>query len=133
MSSSSTIIDPQQSGAKAKPGVLTLELPQRALQMMSDKFPDGVTVLVCPPEQLQPEFIRLPKAGEICPVTGLPRTTLIELLQEAGSKKIPVRYLRKPGATTGIALIPRDKLVAYINTLPKPDWQPEEEHDDNDE
>lgn len=108
---------------KPKPGVHVLEIPSAALQRMSDKFPDGVNVLVVPPSQIQPEFIRPPKAGEVCPVTGLPRTTFLELLHEAGPKKIPVRYLRKPGATTGIALVPRKALVDYINELPAPDWQ----------
>lgn len=110
--------------------VFTLELPRAALERCSEKFPEGVTVLVCAPQDLQPEFIRLPKAGEICPVTGLPRTTLIELLAEAGSKKIPVRYLRKSGATTGITLIPRMKLIDYINEQPAPDWQPEGEEEE---
>lgn len=113
--------------SKPKPGVAVLEIPSTALQTMSSKFPEGVTVLVCPPSSLQPEFIRLPKQGEVCPVTGLPRTTLIELLQDAGPKKIAVRYLRKPGATTGIALIPRQQLIDYINQQPAPDWQPEED------
>lgn len=110
-----------------KPGVTAIELPQRAMQLMSEKFPQGVNVLVCAPTALQPEFIRLPKAGEKCPVTGLPRTTLLELLQEAGPKRIPVRYLRKKGSTTGISLIPRRELVDYINELPAPEWQPETE------
>ena len=109
--------------------VFTLEIPRSALERCSEKFPEGVNVLVCAPQDLQPEFIRLPKAGEICPVTGLPRTTLIDLLNQAGSKKIPVRYLRKAGATTGIALIPRVRLIEYINAQPAPDWQPEEGED----
>jgi len=112
---------------KDKPGVALLEIPSAALQRMSGKFPEGVNVLVVPPSALQPEFIRLPKAGEYCPVTGLPRSTLIELLQEAGPKKIPVRHLRKPGATTGIALIPRQQLIDYINQQPAPDWMEAEE------
>lgn len=112
---------------RTKPGVFTLELPRGAVERMSDKFPEGVVVLVCPPSSLQPEFIRLPKAGESCPVTGLPRSTLIELLQEAGAKNIPVRHLRKAGATTGIALIPRQQLIDYINEQPAPEWQVEGE------
>lgn len=108
---------------KAKPGVTVLELPDRFMQQASAKFPDGVNILVVAPEDIQPEFIRLPKAGEFCPVTGLPRTTLIELLQQAGPSAVPVRWLRKPGATKGIAMIPRHALVNYINTLPAPDWQ----------
>jgi hypothetical protein len=107
---------------QARPGVAVLELPSAALQRMSGKFPEGVNVLVVPPSAVLPEFIRPPKAGEICPVTGLARTTLLELLQEAGQQKIPVRHLRKPGAVSGISLIPRQALVDYINALPPPDW-----------
>lgn len=109
-----------------KPGVFTLELPRKALEQMSGKFPEGVVVLVCPPTSLLPEFIRLPKAGELCPVTGLPRTTLIELLQDAGPEKIKVRHLRKRGASTGISLIPRGELIAYIHEQPAPEWQTED-------
>lgn len=115
--------------APSKPGVFTLEIPRAALERCSDKFPEGVNVLLVPPQDMQPEFIRLPKAGELCPVTGLPRTSLIELLQQAGPKQIPVRHLRKPGATTGICLIPRKPLIDYINQQPAPDWQGEEGED----
>ncbi|WP_395753354.1 hypothetical protein [Prosthecobacter sp.] len=114
---------------QAKPGVAVLEIPSAALQRMSGKFPEGVNVLVVPPSAVQPEFIRPPKIGEVCPITGLARTTFLELLQQAGPKRIPVRYLRKPGATTGIALVPRQPLVDYINSLPAPDWQENEEEE----
>lgn len=106
--------------------VFTLELPRAALERCSAKFPEGVNVLVVPPENVQPEFIRLPKAGEKCPVTGLTRTTLGELLEAAGDA-IKVRYLRKPGATTGIKLIPRQQLIDYIYSLPTPQEDEEEE------
>lgn len=109
--------------------VFTLELPRATLERCAAKFPEGVNVLVVPPSELQPEFIRLPKAGEKCPVTGLPRTTLIELLQDAGDK-VKVRYLRKPGATTGIKLIPRQQLIDYINTLPTAAEDEDDEQND---
>lgn len=110
------------NASKARPGVAVLEIPSAALQRMSGKFPEGVNVLVVPPAAIVPEFIRPPKPGEVCPVTGLSRSSLMDLLKEAGPKKIRVRYLRKPGATTGIAMIPRQDLVDYINSLPAPDW-----------
>lgn len=127
MSATSTTSSAELSVKTDKPGVFTLELPRETLQRLSDKMPEGVVVLVCPPEHLQPEFIRLPKTGELCSVTGLPRSTLLDLLEQAGSKKIPVRHLRKQGATTGIALIPRQALIDYIHSLPAPEWQPEGE------
>lgn len=109
-------------------GVLTLELPRASIERMAARFPEGVNVLIVPPSEVQPEFLRLPKAGEKCPVTGLPRTSLIELLQRAGTK-VPVRHLRNKGAATGIALIPRQALIDYIHSLPAPEWQEENEED----
>jgi len=109
-----------------KPGVIVLELPAQALQVMGQKLPEGINVLCVPPESVQPEFIRLPKAGEVCPVTGLPRSTLVDLLKRAG-KAVPVRHLRRPGAVNGIMLIPRQHLINYIHSLPSPEWSGEEE------
>jgi hypothetical protein len=110
--------------AKAKPGVIALELPEHFLKNAASKFPEGVNVLVVAPEDFRPEFIRLPTAGEKCTVTGLPRSTLMDLLKAAG-RKVPVRQLRQPGATTGVCLIPRQALVDYINEQPGPPWQGE--------
>lgn len=118
------------SKTTAKPGVFTLELPRQALERMSSRFPEGVNVLVVPPQDMLPEFIRPPKAGEKCPVTGLPRTTFLELLEAAG-EKIRVAYLRKKGAATGIQLIPRQQLIDYIYSLPTPEQ--DEGGSDNDE
>lgn len=117
---------PATASAPAKNGVHLIELPKAALELLGSKFPQGVNVLVVPPQEMQPEFIRLPKAGEKCPVTGLPRTTLIELLEDAGDN-VKVCYLRKRGAATGIKLIPRQQLIDYIYSLPTP------EQSDNDE
>lgn len=118
---------PAAAPASAKNhSVFTLQVPRAALEQCSSRFPEGVNVLLVPPQEVQPEFIRLPKAGEKCPVTGLPRTTLIDLLQDAGDK-VKVRYLRKKGAATGIKLIPRQQLIDYIYSLPTPQEDEEEE------
>lgn len=108
--------------APAKNGVHVIELPKTALELLGSRFPQGVNVLVVPPVDAAflNEFIRLPKAGEKCPVTGLPRTTLIELLEDAGDR-IRVCHLRKRGAATGIKLIPRQQLIDYIYSLPTPE------------
>lgn len=98
-------------------GMLRFELPRPTVTLLSEKLPTGVMVLVVPPEQLQPEFIRLPEEGEKCPVTGLSRSRVVSLLEEAGGK-INARVLRKRGATRGITLIDRRSLVEYINGLP---------------
>lgn len=116
------------------PGVFTLQLPRQMLERTAKKFPEGVNVLVAAPEDLAPTFIRLPKAGcdesgqpYLCPVTSLPRSTLIDVLKRAGPQKVPCRHLRAPGATNGITLIPRARLIEYIESLPVPEWQEENE------
>lgn len=112
----------------SKPGVFTIEIPRGAVERCASRFPEGVNVLLVPPQEMQPEFIRLPKAGEKCPVTGLPRTTLIDLLDEAGDK-VRVSYLRRKGAASGIKLIPRQQLIDYIYSLPTPAENEEEEEE----
>jgi hypothetical protein len=122
MSTSPSIHEAQ---AAAKPGVFVISLPAETLKAMSSKIPDGVNVLVVPPTSIVPEFIRLPKPPEVCGVTGLPRSTLMDLLKEAGDK-VQVRSLRKKGAVSGPVVIVRQSLIDYINSLPRPDWEVEE-------
>jgi hypothetical protein len=66
----------------------------------------------------QPEFIRLPKAGQRCPLTGLSRCVINELVlaSESNDYKPPVRSvsLRKPGNVRGIRLIVTQSLLDYI-------------------
>lgn len=114
----------------AKPGVLTFQLPADTLRRLGAKIPDGVNVLVCPPEDLAPEFIRLPKPGSTCPVTSLPRSTLVDLLKRAGPQ-IKVRSLRRPGALSGPVLIERRSLIDFINQQPAPDWTDENEEEES--
>jgi hypothetical protein len=61
-----------------------------------------------------PEFIRLPKPGERCRLTGLSRTTLCELIK-AGHVK--AKKLRQRGSLRGITLIVRDSLIEYLRSL----------------
>lgn len=104
-------------------GVITLQVPRPSVTMISSKFPEGAVFLLCPPEELQPEFIRLPegKPGDKCPVTGLSRSKMMTLLQAAG-RKVKVSYLRDRGKTRGIVLIDRKSLVQYIHEQPRPEW-----------
>lgn len=104
-------------------GMLTLQVPRPTVMAVSDKFPEGVVVLVCPPENLKPEFIRLPdgNAGAVCPVTGLSRSALMTFIQESKGK-VKVRHLRRHGATRGVDLIVRASLVEYVNSQPAPEW-----------
>lgn len=63
-----------------------------------------------------PEFLRLPRPRARCPVTGLSRTTLEELIREGF---IPAKKLRRPGRTRCITLIPRRQLIDYVLSLPE--------------
>jgi hypothetical protein len=62
------------------------------------------------------EFIRLPPPSARCPLTGLSRTTLIELGDRG---LISVKRVRKPGAMRGIVLIEKDSLLRYLRGLPQ--------------
>ena len=61
-----------------------------------------------------PEFCRLPRPKTRCPLTGLSRTSLVELI-DAG--KIRAVRLRKKGAARGITLINRQSLLDYLHSL----------------
>lgn len=61
-------------------------------------------------------WIRLPKPGTRCTVSGLSRTSLNDLIAEG---KIAAKHLKKRGALRGIVLIDRKSLIDYINSLPE--------------
>ena len=65
-----------------------------------------------------PEFLRLPKSGTRCPVCGLSRSKLNQLIlpSELNGHRPPVRSvsLRKRGAVRGVRLIATDDLLAYL-------------------
>jgi len=118
------------NGAPTSLQNVVLEIPKRFLRLAVDQLPPGVSVLVCPPKELEPEFVRLPAAvkGARCSVTGLSRSELTNLLDEAGTK-IKTSYLRKKGATKGITLIHRDSLVAFVlGKPPRPARNSEASH-----
>lgn len=61
-----------------------------------------------------PEFIRLPRPGERCKISGLSRTTLCELI---AAGHIRVKKLKKRGSLRGITLIVTDSLLDYLYGL----------------
>jgi hypothetical protein len=67
---------------------------------------------------IAPEYIRLPRPKTRCPVTGLARTTLEELVVPCArnGNRPPVisRVVKQPHATRGIRLIHLPSLLAYI-------------------
>jgi hypothetical protein len=68
--------------------------------------------------QIAPKFLRLPKPGMLCPLTGMGRSALNELILPTprNDHKPPVRSfcLRQRGAKTGIRLVDFRSLVDYI-------------------
>jgi hypothetical protein len=103
-----------------------VKLPRRTLQLMNDKLPPGITVLMVPPDALVSEFIRLPEGGEDerCPITGMSRTWVIERIRESQNSDCPIlsHHVRARGATRGVVLIDRSSYVAYIESFAPPEW-----------
>jgi len=68
--------------------------------------------------QRDPEFIRLPKTGTLCPFTGLTRSKLNELILPCALNdyKPPVRsvVLRQKGAIKGVRLVVFKSLIEYL-------------------
>ena len=72
-------------------------------------------------QPVQPEFIRLPKTGSLCPWTGLSRSKLNELILPSplNGSRPPVRSisLRNRGQIKAVRLINFDSLMAYLRGL----------------
>jgi hypothetical protein len=86
------------------------------------RFALGVTTTILEQSEIdRPEFIRLPKPGDRCRLTGLSRSTLAELTVPcpANGHRPPVKSLvvKKRGATRGIRLINFDSLLDYLHKL----------------
>jgi hypothetical protein len=68
-----------------------------------------------------PEFIRLPKPGKLCPLTGLSRSKLNELILPVASNDfrplVKSVSLRKRGQIKAVRLISYDSLRAYLYAL----------------
>ena len=68
----------------------------------------------------RPEFLRLPPPGAKCPLTGMSRSALNELIlpSEKNGFKPPVRSfcLRQKGAAKGIRLVDYSSLANHIRT-----------------
>jgi hypothetical protein len=69
--------------------------------------------------QRDPEFLRLPRTGTLCPFTGLTRSKLNELVLPCpqNDHKPPVKSvcLRQRGAVKGIRLIVFKSLMDYLH------------------
>ena len=67
-----------------------------------------------------PEFIRLPKPGQLCPWTGLSRSKMNELILPcaANDGKPPVQSvsLRNKGSLRGTRLVVYESLISFLKT-----------------
>lgn len=63
-----------------------------------------------------PLWIRLPKPGQLDPITSLPRSSMWELIERAGGR-IRTVSLRKAGASKGTRLVHLASLLDYLNTM----------------
>jgi hypothetical protein len=69
-------------------------------------------------------WLRLPRPGSRCPVCGLSRSTLAELVRPGPrndyAPPVESRLLKRKGAARGVLLISRAALLAFINKQPAP-------------
>jgi hypothetical protein len=69
-------------------------------------------------------WIRLPRPSSRCPVSGLSRSTLAELVRpcerNAYTPPVESRLLKRKGAARGVLLINRVSLLAFIEGQPAP-------------
>jgi hypothetical protein len=95
--------------------------PPKPKRIPVPRAPFGITL--APPSileeaQVAPEYVRLPRPGEVDPVYGLKRSYLNMLILpcKQNSFKPPVRSssLREPGAKQGVRLINVESLRTYL-------------------
>lgn len=74
-----------------------------------------------------PAFIRFPKPGRRCPVTGLSRSSLYQLVlpSEANGYNPPVRsaVIKNRCAARGVRLVSVPSLLGYLNSLVEKETQ----------
>lgn len=80
---------------------------------------DPVTVPAVTAFHRDPEFLRLPKTGTLCPFSGLTRSKMNELVLPClqNENKPPVRsvVLRQKGKVKGVRLIVFKSLMDYLH------------------
>ena len=64
----------------------------------------------------RPKYIRLPRSGSKCSVSGLPRTSLFKLIKDGAVRSL---VIRRAGASRGTRLVSYESLVGYLRRLEK--------------
>ena len=62
---------------------------------------------------LRAEFVRLPKPSTTCPITGLSRSKMWDLIAQGCVKSV---CLRKKGAAKGTRLVHLESLLSYLHS-----------------
>jgi len=92
-------------------------------------------IIGCQPVFDSTVWIRLPRPGARCPISGLSRSSLAELARpcERNQFQPPViaRVLKRKGAQRGVLLVSRESLLGYINDLPVPSTTTQESGDES--
>ena len=69
-------------------------------------------------------WLRLPRPGARCPVSGLSRSSLAELVRPCARNNyrppVDAKVLKRRGAARGMLLISRESLLAFLADLPAP-------------
>lgn len=69
-------------------------------------------------------WLRLPRPGSRCPVSGLSRSSLAELARPCARNNycppVDAKVLKRRGASRGLLLISRESLLAFLADLPSP-------------
>ncbi len=73
----------------------------------------------------QTTWLRLPRPGTRCPISGLSRSTLSELVRPCArndfAPPVAARLLKRRDARRGVLLVSRESLLGYLNDLPAPE------------
>ena len=93
--------------------------PSPELQAKIQKMMDEIPRIDRPEEKT---WMRLPRAGTRCPVSGLSRTGLIELCRphpkNDNNPPVEAKILRRKGTQRGVLLINRNSLLRHIDSQP---------------
>lgn len=64
----------------------------------------------------RPKYLRLPRTGSKCPVSGLSRTAIFMLIKAGAVRSV---VIRRAGASRGTRLVSYESLVGYLRRLEK--------------
>jgi hypothetical protein len=82
--------------------------------------PNATAASVAQEPRIVPEFLRLPRPGQLCPWTGLSRTALYLLVRDG---RVRSHSMRRRGTVRGTRLIDYQSVCDYIRRQPPAEQQ----------